>query len=357
MLASLLFYLILMVACLGLINWSNQNNTKIGIYAAYLILIIISVVRYDIGNDYHTYTEIIRFIAYKFENSIPFGDDSKEPLITILTIIFKDLPYTFVWVLGAHVIISLVFLYKAFKDNNCHMIGVLIFFISGLMFIYWDQVRQAVAISIIIYAIKYIRENNYFKYFLFVLLAATAHYSALLLLPFVFVNKITPRRFLYIGIILGLALSNAATDIFEKSLTLIPNWESKTDKFSYVQLVSIGYKIRTFFYALVWSTIIFYLPKKEKALSNFIFIGAVIFILASGALNIMRISFYFIFTMTISIPIVLKIEKARISMLVMVAGLFLFFVRDVITDTGTRGCVPYDSIFSDNFPNYFRIRE
>jgi hypothetical protein len=346
-----------MFACLGLINWSNQNNTKLGIYAAYLILVLVSVFRYDIGNDYQTYTEIIRYIAYKFESNIPYGDDSKEPLITILTIIFKDLPYTYVWVLGVHFIISLAFLYKAFEDNESHILGILIFFISGLMFIYWDQVRQAVAISIIIYATKYIKENNFFKYVLFVFLAASAHYSALLLVPFFFVNKITPRRYIYIGIILGLALSNAATGIFERALTLIPYWESKTDKFSYVQLVSLGYKIRTFFYALVWSTIIFYLPKKEKALSHFIFIGAVIFIISSGALNVMRISFYFIFTMMISIPIVLKIEKARTIMIVMVSGLFLFFVRDVITDTGTNGCVPYDSIFSDNFPDYFRSRD
>jgi hypothetical protein len=115
--------------------------------------------------------------------------------------------------------------------------------------------------------------------------------------------------------------------------------------------------MRTFFYGLVWSTIIFFLPNKERVLSNFIFIGAVIFIISSGALNVMRISFYFIFSMMISIPIVLRIEKAKTVMLVMVAGLFLFFVRDVVTDTGTNGCVPYDSIFSDNFPNYFRSRE
>jgi hypothetical protein len=346
-----------MFACLGLINWSNQNNTKLGIYAAYLILILLSIFRYDIGNDYQTYTEIIRYLGYKFEHNIPFGDDNKEPLISILTFIFKDATYPYVWVLGIHFILSLFFIYKAFKANNCHFIGILIFFISGLLFVNWDQVRQAVAISIILYAIRYIKENNFLKYSLFVLLAATAHYSALLLLPFYFVNKIRPRKIIYIGIILVLALSNAASDVFEKAITLIPYWETKTDKFSYVQLVSLGYKFRIFFYSIVWSTIIFYLPNKERVLTNFLFVGAIIFILASGALNIMRVSFYFMFTITLSIPIVLKLEKARTIMITMVAGLFLFFVRDVITDTGTNGCVPYDSVFSDNFPNYFRSRE
>ncbi|TPV35974.1 EpsG family protein [Paucihalobacter ruber] len=357
MITSLLFYLMVMFVCLGLINWSNNNNTKLGIYGAYLILIVISVLRFDIGNDYQTYTEIIRHIAYKFESNIPFGDDSKEPLITLLTIVFKDTTYPYLWVLGIHFIISLFFLYKAFEDNDSHLFGILIFFISGLLFIYWDQVRQAVSISIIIYAIKYIKENNFPKYLLFVLLAATAHYSALLLLPFYFADKVKPQKLIYIVIILALALSNAASVVFEKAIALIPYWEAKTDKFSYVQLVSWGYKFRIFFYSLVWSTIIYFLPDKQRVLINFLFVGAIIFILASGALNIMRISFYFIFTMTLSIPILLKIEKARTIMMVMVLGLFLFFVRDVVTNTGTRGCVPYENVFSDKFPDYFRIRE
>lgn len=346
-----------MFACLGLINWSNNNNTKLGVYGAYLILIVISVIRFDIGNDYEVYTEIIRHIAYKFENNIPFGDYSKEPLITILTIIFKDTTYPYIWVLGMHFIISLFFLYKAFEDNESHLIGIFIFFISGLLFIYWDQVRQAVAISIIVYAIKYIKAEDFRRYFLFVLLATTAHYSAILLLPFYFANKINPRKYIYIAIIMFLAISNLPNIIFEKVISLLPFWDDMTNQFSYAQLVTWGYKFRIFFYSLVWCTIIFFLPNKERVLINLLFVGAIIFIVASGALNIMRISFYFIFTMTLSIPILLRIEKARTIMMIMVFGLFLFFVRDVVTDTGTRGCVPYDTVFSDNFPNYLRIRE
>lgn len=363
MLATLFLYLTVMFICLGLINWSKKNNTKYGIYGAYLILIAISVLRFDIGNDYLAYTELIKFMANKFKLSyyVPLSNETREPFIYILTYIFKESAYPYVWVLGVHFIVSLFFLYKAFEDNDSHFIGIMIFFITGMLFVYWDQVRQAVAISIIIYAIKYIKQENFLKYMLFVLLAATAHYSALLLLPFYFISKIKPRKIIYITIIIVLALSNAATNYFnyilENIIALIPYFDTKENSFSYVQILSTGYKIRVFFYSLVWSTIIFFLPDKQKVLINFLFVGAIIFIMASGALNVMRISFYFIFTMTLSIPIVLKIEKTRTIMLVMLVGLFLFFIRDVITDTGTRGCVPYDTVFSENFPNYFRSRE
>jgi len=361
MLSTLILYLMVLFVCLGLIYWSDKNNTKSGIYAAYLILIVISFVRYDIGNDYQNYTEMINYIAHKyvhsFDVSVFYGEYSNEPLFTVLTYIFKESTYHYVWVLGFHFVIGLFFLYKAFDENEDHLIGILIFFISGMLFVYWDQVRQAVAISIIIYAIKYIKLEDFPKYLLLVLLAATAHYSAILLLPFYFVNKINPRKYVYIAIIMVLAITNLPYILFEKAISLLPIWEELTDQFSYVQLVSLGYKFRIFFYSVIWCTILFFLPDKEKVLINFLFVGALIFIFASGALNIMRISFYFIFTMTLSIPIVLKIEKARTTMMVLILGLFLFFVRDVITDTGTRGCVPYVSVFSDSFPHYFRNRE
>lgn len=352
-----------MLFCLGLIDWSNKNKTNAGIYAAYSILLLLSIFRYDIGNDYQTYTELIRYMAYQFQfySHVPISDETREPLIYILTYIFKGSTYPYLWVLGIHFIISLGFLYKVFEENDSHLVGIMIFFISGMLFIYWDQVRQAVAISIIIYAIKYIKGNKFIKYLLLVLLAATAHYSALFLLPFYFVSKIRPRKIIYIVIIIALALSNAASNyfvyLFENVITLVPWWETKETSFSYVQILSLGYKFRIFFYSLVWSAIIFFLPDKQKVLINFLFVGAVIFIMASGALNVMRISFYFIFTMVLSIPIVLKIEKARTIMIVMVLGLFLFFVRDIVTDTNTRGCVPYDTVFSDNFPDFFRNRD
>ena len=312
MLTTLFLYLIVMFVCLGLIIWSNKNKTKAGIYAAYLIIILLSIFRYDIGNDYYHYMELINYLSnqFLFNNYVPLSEESREPLIYILTYIFKDATHPYVWVLGIHFIISLFFLYKAFEENDCHFTGILILFISGMLFVNWDQVRQAVSISIIIYAIKYIKENNFLKYLLFVLLAATAHYSALLLLPFYFANKIRPRKFIYIVIILVLALSNAASDyfvyLFDNVITYIPYFDTKDTSFAYVQILSWGYKFRIFFYGLIWSTIIFFLPKKERVLSNFLFIGAIVFIMASGALNVMRISFYFTFTMALSIPIVLK---------------------------------------------------
>jgi transmembrane protein EpsG len=356
MIGTLMLYLTVMVICMCLSYWSNKNKTKAGIYMVYLILILLSILRYDIGNDYNGYVFLIRDNASLFRLGDPnpfLNTGNMEPLIYVLTYIFQDAIFPYFWVLGVHIIITLLFLYKAFEDNDCHTTGIMIFFISGMLFANWDQVRQGVAIAIIIYAIKYIKEYNFKKYLLFIILAATAHYSALLLLPFYYFNKIKTRKYIYIAIIMTLAISNVATNYYDwlyvNLISYLPYFDTKNTSSALVQIVSSGYKIRIIFYSIVWSTTIFFLPEKERVLSNFLFMGAIIFILACGALSIMRIGFYFTFTMVLSIPIVLKIQQARTIMIVMVFGLLLFFVRDIITNSNTRGCVPYESIFSDKF--------
>lgn len=363
MIGSLLFYLILIFICSLLISISHKNKNKNGIYAAYFTLVLISVFRYDIGNDYQNYYYMIRNLAngFHFNNNAPlFSIGSIEPLFYFLSALFKNATYPTFWVLAIYFIISLFFLYKAFEENKSHFVGIFIFFISGMLFVYWDQVRQGLAISIIIYAIKFIKEDKFSKYFLFILLAASAHYSALLILPFYFVNKIRPIKFIYIVIILALSISNFATNyfiyLFDNTVALIPYFDTRNTSQAYTQILSSGYKFRIFYYSLLWCTIIFFLPKKERVLTNFLFIGAIIFIVASGALNIMRFSFYFIFTIALSIPIILKIKKAKIITMIMVFGLFLFFIRDVYTNTNTRGCTPYKTIISNDF-NMERFRK
>ena len=327
---------------------------------AYLILILISVFRFDIGNDYDGYVTNINGYASLFRMGNPitlFSIGSVEPLMYFLSYIFQNTTHPYFWVIGIHAIIVLFFLYKTFEYNDCHVTGIMILFLSGMLFFCWDGTRQGVAISIFLYATKYVKENNFPKYLLFIFFAFMAHYSSVFLLPCYFLNKIKTRKYIFIAIIMTLAIANVVTNYYDwlyvNIIKYVPYFDTNSTSIALLQIDSLGYKIRIIFYSIVWSTTIFFLPDKDRALSNFLFLGAIIFILACGALNIMRIGLYFTFSMTLSIPIVLKVQKARFIMLIMVFGLFLFFVRDIITNTNTRGCVPYESIFSDKFEGQF----
>lgn len=358
MIETLLLYLTIMLISLGLCYTSLKQKSKVGINLAYFILILLSVFRFDIGNDYDSYAYVINLNArhLDFANFIPLLFlENKEPLFYIFTYIFQNTTYPYIWVLGIYSIMTFLFLYKTFEENECHLEGILILFISEMLFTSWDQVRQGLAIAIFIYSIKFIKDKNILMYLAFMFLAIISHYSALLILPFYFVNKIKPKKYIYIAIIMLLAIADFGTNYFQwiyfNIISKIPYFDTNESSATLVQILSSGYKFRIIFYSIVWSIIIYFLPENERVLSNIIFFGAIIFILASGALNVMRIGNYLTFSMVLSIPIILKIKNAKLIMRIMVFGLFLFFLRDIITDSNTRGCVPYESIFSKNFSN------
>jgi hypothetical protein len=84
-----------------------------------------------------------------------------------------------------------VFLWKTLKyftENK--LLALLIYF--SLLFFHLDMnlMRQALAVSIFFYSLKYIIQKNFFKYILFILLGFLFHWSIIIFLPlYFFINK------------------------------------------------------------------------------------------------------------------------------------------------------------------------
>ncbi len=336
--------------------WSNKNNTKKGIFLSYLILFFFLALRYDIGYDYSSYVYSIKAIIREFRSdSIPFynwGDS--EPLFSFLSFIFMEFPYPHAYVIGTYALIWTIFIYKTFDYYNNHSLGILIIFIIGFVFVEMDQMRQGTAIAVFLYSIRFIKESDFKKYLLCILFATIIHYSALILIIFYFANKYKPKKKLYAIIIILLFMffnSNLSTQWYEfivtKYISHYSLFDYKTAK-ALEQFDTINYRIRTAYYCLIWIIIIYTLPEKDRGLVNILFIGVVIFIISSGAMNIRRMANYLTFTMSISIPIIIKNKRFKLIIGVLVFGLFLFFIRDMIVGKH-QGCIPYESIFSEDF--------
>jgi transmembrane protein EpsG len=362
---TLIFYFTVIISCTILtMNWSKTQSREIRIKLAYAVLALVSIFRYDIGNDYSEYVFRINelFMYTSFENLSLF-DEGLEPFFLLIVFLFKSFAFSYFWIIGIYSILGVFVIYKIFSHYNIHYYAFLMIFINGLLFSSWDWIRQGVAIVIFLYAIRFIKEHNFKKYLIYILLAATSHLSVLILLPFYFISRIPPMRLVYIVVILGLAFFASGSEFqqtFDLILRFSPIWyEPGENSLSFVQFTSEMYKIRIIFYSLVWCGIIYYLPNEEKVLINLLFVGAVLFIIANGALNLMRIANYFVFTTTISLPLVLrylktkktklKINIGRYVIRVLLFGLVLFFINDVLSNSGVRGCVPYKSVFSKDF--------
>ena len=96
------------------------------------------------------------------------------------------------------------FFYKAFWDNSkMPTLSLYIFISTCLYYQTFNQSRQMLAIAIILYSMKYIKERNLIKYIITVLLATSIHNSAIIMLPFYYIAnmKLSKKNILiYIAI-------------------------------------------------------------------------------------------------------------------------------------------------------------
>lgn len=119
---------------------------------------------------------------------------------------FTDNPEVYLTAISG---ISFFFLYKSF-DKYCiyPLFGVAVylarFFIGRNMM----QIRACLAIAIIIYFTFLIKDKKWWKYLLVIAVSFTLHHSSLIALPLIFFrNYIIKPKYIYIGIILSLIIS------------------------------------------------------------------------------------------------------------------------------------------------------
>jgi len=141
---------------------------------------------------------------------------------------------------------SSLFLYKSLKTySDGRVISMLLYF--SLIFFILDMsgLRQGFALSIFFYALRYIQKREFLPYFGFMMLAASFHWSAYLLIPCYFIIY---RRFSSISLIVIFVLSLCIfilkigwlQFVFLKGLSGITNEFVVTKLFTYTTTFEAG---------------------------------------------------------------------------------------------------------------------
>lgn len=171
---------------------TDQQNKKLSFrnimwYGAEIILIVVAGVRYNVGQDYlYTYVPYFNNLLYGVVNeNIEVGFYLLNKLVQVFT---RDYAWLFI-------VCSVIFFHYIFKTvrEQSPMPTMSIFLLVGTTyyFIFLNAMRQMMAIAIFLYAIKFIKERNFKKYLLYIILASLVHKSVLLLLPVYFLYGIT----------------------------------------------------------------------------------------------------------------------------------------------------------------------
>ena len=361
---SFVFYHVIFASILWLLWLGSRNRTLANL--GVLILILVSIFRFDIGNDYENYMLIIEDSKRLFQscdsmwntlfvNSTYFGI---EPIFELLIWIFHVLDNTYLYVIGLYSLLFILIIYKVLEENGELFWGMFIVFALPILFTSYDQIRQAVSIAIFIYAIKYIEKGDFKHYCYCMLLASLFHFSALLITPIYIIRKIKPRIKFYCLVVLIMYIG-LLFDFWSQFRLLLFNsiglYSHYAESDRQLGAMEYGSGLGILFLMLFYSFLMVKMAHRKPVYSNLLFCGLVLLLFSTGNLNIDRMSNYFCWVSVLAFPAFIKYERRRLIILCSVLLLMVYFERNLVG--GVRGCIPYDSVFSENFENKrLRIR-
>ena len=280
----------------------------------------------------------------------------KEPLFVALAKIvqaFLGKNYlAFHFVIG---MLTMYFLLLAIWKNSKNIFMSIYLYISFCLFyVCMNQVRQMLAISIVLYSFYFMKRNDFKRYCIWILIAAMFHNSAIIMLPCYFICKIkftdkvlrnyiivTISLYIGYGIILQI-LSNLPYG------TYITGYDHKSFELS--SILNWIYRL------LIFIVVIFFRKTTiEGDVNNgkLYHLAAICMVIQTLVLQnnvIARVSTYFYAFFIFLIPEVMKNLKGSRRKFVMTMGTYLVFmlVHYLYVKLYYQGTLTYQSIFDVN---------
>ena len=192
-----------------------------------IALFVISALRCSTGHDYNSYAAMyLGFIPQTPEET---GVSRIEKGYALINKLLAD------YIADYRVIFAICALFFAVAVTVCvyryceiPWLGFACFLTLGVYFNSLNFLRQMIAGFIVMYALRYIEENRFFRYLVIVIFASCFHLSALIMIPFFFILKIrlTPVTLgIYAGIttllmIFSQQIIDLVTDFVYKGYTV-----------------------------------------------------------------------------------------------------------------------------------------
>ena len=198
----LTYYILLgvlaILACLFQIGGKNRKKDLIFLLIVFVILAITSALRYSTGYDY-SYTYAPGFEEVLNNPDISLFGHHYEPGYMLLEkiVAFFSSNYQMIFVVTSVLIIGLFCINYAKYSSNVYL-SVILFILLSEYYCSMNFIRQTIAGVIALFAIPFLKKKKFLPYLLIVLVASTFHKSALILIPFFFINLIPLTKIVFV---------------------------------------------------------------------------------------------------------------------------------------------------------------
>ena len=345
---SLLVYNIILLLAVSFAYLSKvKNYNRRFILLSYLTLVLFCSLRYDVGWDYGGYVEAFGFIKKR-------GDYYFEIGYLQLNKFFSFSPIGYIGVFAVMSSLTYLFLYKALIREKILAAGV--FFAITFQFIFManDQIRQGLAVSVFLFATRFLENKQYARYCAIIILTSVlVHTSSIFLLGAIFISRINIKYYYWILLTLIsylLYLRGTFMTIGGTILNYVPLYSKFLNNFRAEAEATTHVLIVTFW---VFVSIIIALASRNlnrTKLINMYMFGSVLFPVFVDFHLFTRFLFYFNFLHIIILGLIVK-HKEFYGMFLMVAGYFLFATY-AFKNWGLSGGYPYRVIFFESLMRF-----
>lgn len=335
----MLFYVIFILSVVILMgNRPVNKNRKLG-YGSYIgitIIILVSILRFDVGWDYPGYYETV------YPSLDTYAIDRFEPFNKIIC---QLVSYT-KWPPLLFIIYGLITYILVFSTLRKYTDNLFLATLTYLAFFYTTSlgpIRQGVALAIVLYAYRYLVTKAYLKYIGAVVIAGMFHYTAFvcILIPVIFYFMTFPRMILVL-IIIGVGIRviiRLYAEYFGYTYYLLADVE-----YSGGSLISYVYPL------VIISLCVLSWKKRDWLTRKLLYVtsfGAIWPFVLGGHLG-GRIGWYFLIYLCVLVPHVLVQCKTTLRSLYATALVvyFLLFVYITTLNPIEQPLTPYQSILT-----------
>lgn len=320
------FYVILTIICFILAfishlsykhNFSNKTIRNLLDFSPYLILIIITGFRYNVGTDYQGY---VNNYYYLMNADIPRIELSFRLIAKVAHLLGLNQQFVFL----TYSIITYLFIYlgvRYFDQNAKYRHYIMIFISTFFLFNIFNTIRQMAAAAICFYALKFLVEKKFYKYFVLILFATFFHRSAIICILLHYALKIN-IKYLTIGLVISpiFLFTDFANHLIRLALSFTENsvYSVYLNNYNYRIAISGGTGLLLFYLISIFFVITInrsnYNYREKYIIKMFILYTTLTFITLSSVIAT-RIIYYPMFSLLFAIPLLSKSLKNKDELL------------------------------------------
>lgn len=324
---------------------------KIFWYLSEIVLIVVSGIRYGVGQDYfYTYVPYFNNLLRGYRNmDVEVGFYWLNKIIQIFT-------HDYAWIFIVCSVIFFHFVYKAIREQSKYpTLSIFLLVGTTYIFTFYNVMRQMVSISIFLYSIKFIQNRNMKSFLVCMLFSCLIHYSSILLIPLYFCYNINinQKKALIISL-LSIALKPIVSKImlyiiiFTKYSYYIGSKYDNGETGYVVMLINISVLI----FSLIFINNSRKLNINEQKKYNFYvllqIISTIIAIYDGVIPLIRRLRWATGFSVILLIPFAISMisnSKKRLSIFVIVIFLYCIYFGYTVGINNSNNVLPYKTIF------------